>query len=384
MFPIKNIGNINRIAFLLLLVISFLFGNQHADAQTIGNWTFNSTLVGTPGSYNTVSNSDFSPSVPIRTFNGGTEYYGENGWPSGGINTSMYLEFSLTPSSGYQLDISSIVLTMRRSNTGSPAGSGPTSWSIRSSLDGFAADIASGSMTLTYANYTVTPGAAFTNRYTTVTFRVYGYNVSIGSGGNSRMVFDNIRVNGIGYLLPSRLGSFAANISAQKVNLAYTVYNVSAGDKYTIERSTDGSSFSGINTTTSATDAAEQSYTYTDDISNVSSSTGNIYYRLHLVNNTSNNYSSLAVVKASSSNTSIKAFATNKQLHINGSFPVAGNYQAFIYNSGGQQLGNFTLNAYAGYNTFTCSLDKAAPGSISIVQVKNNQGFLFSSRFIND
>src|SRR3954463_2770806 len=74
-------------------------------SQNIGNWTFNNTLTGTPGSYNTVTAADFSSAVPIHSFNGGTEYFGENGWPSGSINTSTYLEFSLTPSPGYQLDI---------------------------------------------------------------------------------------------------------------------------------------------------------------------------------------------------------------------------------------------------------------------------------------
>ncbi|MEP7277632.1 MAG: hypothetical protein ABI813_03220, partial [Bacteroidota bacterium] len=165
---------------------------RDTTAQSIGGWTFNNLLTGTPGLYNTISTADFSAGIPTRAFNGGTEYYGQNGWPSGALNTAKYLQFSLTPSAGYQLDISTLVLRIRRSNTGSPAGSGPTSWALRSSLDGFTTDIASGTMTHAYANYTVTPGTGFLNLYSTVVFRLYGYTASTGSGGNSRFVVDNI------------------------------------------------------------------------------------------------------------------------------------------------------------------------------------------------
>ena len=235
-------------------------------AQSIGNWAFNGILTGTPGLHNTVSNADFSASVPIHTFNGGTEYFGENGWPAGSINTSMYMQFSLTPLSGYQLDISTLVLSLRRSNTGSPAGSGPASWSLRSSLDGFTVDIATASMTHVYANYTVTPGSSFLNLYSTVTFRLYGYNTTISSGGNSRVVIDNITVNGIGYLLPVKPGALQAFIQEEKVNLTYTVYSTEKNSRYLIERSADGIHYTSISNTEETTASAEKQYAYTDDI----------------------------------------------------------------------------------------------------------------------
>ena len=253
---------------LIITLLTFIFlPGQKIFAQSIGNWTFNNVLTGTPGLFNTISSADFSVAVPIHSFNGGTEYFGENGWPSGSINTAMYMQFSLTPLSGYQLDISSLVLRLRRSNTGSPSGSGPTGWSLRSSLDGFATNIATGSMTLIYADYTVTPGAGFTNIYTAVTSRLYGYNASSGSGGNSRLVVDNIRANGIGYLLPVRLGSLTAAATTEKINLYYTVYNTEPGNHYIIERSTGDAGFTALHTTEENDDAAEKKYTYADDIS---------------------------------------------------------------------------------------------------------------------
>src|SRR4051812_20587226 len=66
-------------------------------SQTIGDWTFNNTLIGTHGTNNIVSTADFSGGIPTRSYNGGTEYFGESGWPSGSVNTSDYMEFSISP-----------------------------------------------------------------------------------------------------------------------------------------------------------------------------------------------------------------------------------------------------------------------------------------------
>ena len=115
-------------------------------SQAIGIWTFNGVLTGTGGAYNTASAASFSAGIPTKAFNSGIEYFGENGWPAGALDPNAYLQFSVTPNSGYQVDISSIVLRIRRSNTGSPAGSGPTAWALRSSIDGYAANIASNSL----------------------------------------------------------------------------------------------------------------------------------------------------------------------------------------------------------------------------------------------
>ncbi|MEO5593478.1 MAG: hypothetical protein ABIR15_16850 [Chitinophagaceae bacterium] len=358
---------------IVILPLIFLPG-QKTFAQNIGNWTFNNVLSGTPGLFNTVSSADFSASVPTRSFNGGTEYYGENGWPTGPINTSMYMQFSLTPLAGYQLDISSLILRIRRSNTGSPAGSGPTGWSLRSSLDGFAANIATGSMTLTYANYTVTPGAGFTNIYTAVTFRLYGYNASSGSGGSSRFVADNISATGIGYLLPVRLGLITASAAAKKINLSYTVYNTEQGNRYIIERSTDGTSFTALLTTEENDDAAEKKYTYADDISllNVAEQ---VFYRIRLRNNMgTDTYSGIITERIKSTPAPVKIFLSNNRLYVNGRFSAEGLYQADVYSISGQALTRISFTAANGYNNFILDLNKQLPAGC-IIRVCNNKGY---------
>lgn len=343
------------------------------SAQNIGNWTFNGLLTGVPGLFNTVAIADFSTGVPIHSFNGGSEYYGENGWPAGSINTAMYLQFTLVPLPGYQLDVNSIVLTLRRSNTGSPAGSGPTAWSLRSSLDGFATDIASGSMTYTYANYTATMGSSFLNLYTAITFRLYGYNAAVNPGGNSRLVVDNITVKGLGYLLPVQLGAFNAGITNQHASISYTVYNTQKADRYIIERSADGNSYEAVSMVTETANASAQHYTITDDLSALSSP--QFYYRLKLVSQTGPPvYSASILVKRTTAQPTVKLFMSNGYLHLDGTFAAGGHYQAIMYTAGGQVITHSDFVVTAGYNTIALPVNRklVAP---CLVRVCNSRGY---------
>ncbi len=370
----------SKALLLLFIAASGLFFSTTIFGQSIGNWTFNNTLTGTPGTFNTVSNADFSLSIPTRSFNGGTEYFGENGWPTGSINTSMYMEFSLTPLSGYQLDISSLVLKLRRSNTGSPAGSGPTSWSLRSSLDGFTTNIASNTMTHTYTTFTVTPGSGFTNIYSTITFRLYGYNTTVSSGGNSRFVIDNIGVNGIGYILPSKLGALTAAIAGKKVNLGWTIYQTQMNEHYTIERSMDGMNFYTAYTTEETGEYAEKRYAYTDDITQFAE-TDQLYYRLKLSpNNGVAVYSPVVLIKVNGS-TSVKAFIANQQLCITGNFPLTGKYCATVFNTSGQIITSILFSATNGYNAFTFALNRNLTGNY-VIRISNGSGYT-NSRLIH-
>src|SRR4051812_35517394 len=116
-------------------------------AQNAGNWSFNGTLYGTPVTSVTVSGMSLGSAIPASAYNSGTEWYGEGGWPAGAADPNAYLQFSLAPTAGHYLVLNAVKLTQRRSNTGTPMGSGPTSWSIRSSLDNYATDITTGTQT---------------------------------------------------------------------------------------------------------------------------------------------------------------------------------------------------------------------------------------------
>jgi hypothetical protein len=225
---------------MISLSIAFSY---NSSAQVIGNWHFNNTTNGTGGIYNSVSPATFSAAVPSTSFNGGSEYYGHNGWPTGGFDPAYYLEITLTPHTGYALNIQTLVLRIRHSNTGSSGGSGPTRFSLRSSLDNYAANISTGNVTGAYATYTITPGAAFNNLPVPVSFRIYGHDAVLYSGGNNRLVFDNIEVNAIGIVLPEKLVLFAAHTLNEAVRINYTVSNNISGTTYTLERSGDAKAY---------------------------------------------------------------------------------------------------------------------------------------------
>ena len=113
---------------------------------------------------------------------------------TGSIDASKYFEFSLTPSVGFTLNISSFTFGVGRS------GTGPRSFQWRSSLDSFAAPISGyttvhaalnqSSGVLTYAADATTSATNNTLTFPTpnyqnlagVTFRFYGYNAEAAGG----------------------------------------------------------------------------------------------------------------------------------------------------------------------------------------------------------
>jgi hypothetical protein len=232
----------------LALIVLCLLTAYSAKAQTAANWNFNGTLAGTPGSSITLTNPVFGSSIVSNTFNGSTEYYGQDGWPAGAIDPHAYLEFSVAGNTGYYLVLNTVTLVIRRSNTGSPAGAGPNSFSLRSSLDNYATDVYTGSMTYNYATYTISLPAAFQGIPSSVTFRVYGYNTTINSGGNSRFVYDNISVQG--QANPGTLAEQSIDLTAKagagSVDLSWSQQGFDPGTRYTVERSVNGADFTAI------------------------------------------------------------------------------------------------------------------------------------------
>ena len=89
------------------------------------------------------------------------------------LDLTQYNEFTITPNAGFALTLSSVSFNEYLDQT--PTGT--TNWHFRSSQDGFAADIASGTCTGTQQTPTITlPAANFTN-IGAVTFRFYLTNV---------------------------------------------------------------------------------------------------------------------------------------------------------------------------------------------------------------
>lgn len=98
---------------------------------------------------------------------------------------SSYFEFTLTPSAGYQFTLTGITYGARSTTTG------PSAFSWRSSADGFASDIASGTTLQNSTWATVNPAVTSLNSHDPVTLRLYGY----GYNGASTVSAVNWRID---------------------------------------------------------------------------------------------------------------------------------------------------------------------------------------------
>lgn len=301
------------------LLLLFSASQQEIKAQVIGNWNFNNITSGVAGPLNLVSTADFSSSVGSTAFNGSMEYYGHNGWPTGALDPDMYLQFTLVPNIGYALNINSMILRLRHSNTGSGGGSGPKQFSVRSSVDGFTADIASGSVTAAYANHTITAAPAVTAFIGAVTFRVYGYMSVLYSGGNNRFVFDNIEVSSIGVILPVKLISFTAQPQPGKVSIYYAHENADPAGRTIIERSLNGIDWVSITSNIHNSDKVNAHFT---DI-NPGNDYRTIYYRLKIDQRGEDFfYSRIQTIPVESQAGSIRASLKAGSLVLSGDIPA--------------------------------------------------------------
>jgi hypothetical protein len=355
-----------RYLWRVIIIISVLSQQTAIEAQVIGHWNFNNTTVGSTGLFNTVSVANFSPSIPTKAFNAGTEYYGHNGWPTGAIDTNCYLEFSLSPNAGYALNILSLILRMRHSNTGPSGGSGPTRFSVRSSIDGFTADIATGTLTGAYSTHTVSPGFSFSMLPTAVSIRVYGYMAVLYSGGNNRLVFDNIEVTALGVILPAQPVVLTAKSAPGKVLVEYSLENTSIGTNYSLERSADGYNFSVISYTVETVTNGPFTYKYTDIALPLESS--ELYYRLSVEEpNGKRLLSPMVSVKAVPARKRLLASHAHNVLHVSGIFPA--NAMLYIFNSSGICVYRQKLNGLETTQTIECSLSYLSKGLFHIAVI---------------
>jgi hypothetical protein len=334
-----------------VVAIFFLLTITGAKAQTAAAWNLNGvTSPTTLATGVTAGNVTLGSAISSGQFNSGQEYFGENGWPSGALDVNAYLQFSAGPGSGYFLNLNSLTITMRRSTTGS--GSGPQNFTVRSSLDGYTADLTTGTLTTSYQPINVPLPAAFQMLTGSVSFRVYGYNQVTTSGGSDRFVFDNISANGMttaGTLALQSLDLQAKTTSAG-IELQWQAEGALAGTNFMIERSTDGTNFTVISNT------ADQKFT---DLSAPKAS--QLYYRIQAQQpGEAAFYSNIATVTGSQATTTlIRSVATQgSTLQAALSFANAGDCRLTIWSRDGKPLYQQEISVAAGDKTIQLS-----PGS---------------------
>ena len=176
----------------------------------------------------------------------GNNRYSANNWTQGtSSNSNDYFYWTITPTSCNEIDFSSLEIAFERSS------SGPQNFALRSSVDNYASDI------WTY-NYTTTTlqsqtisfaSASFQNVTADVTFRIYGWSATSGSGTFS---INSFVFNGAVNALPSPVaGSISGTssvCSGSNSTLALSGYTGSIQ----WQTSNNNTAFSNINGATSA------------------------------------------------------------------------------------------------------------------------------------
>ncbi|WP_298116626.1 YDG domain-containing protein, partial [Flavobacterium sp.] len=156
------------------------------------NWNFTTASPSTNTVSNlTVSNLSQGNNNGITTLltstSASTGYLGSSGTSNAGAATrtgaldmaiSAYFEFTVTPQSGYIATLNSIAFGSRST------GTGPASYSLRSSLDNYATTIATGSLSTSsiWALYSSSVTGINSLNGSPITFRLYGHN---GTGSPS-------------------------------------------------------------------------------------------------------------------------------------------------------------------------------------------------------
>ena len=356
----------------IVLLITGLLIISKVSAQTAAAWTYNGTVTpSTTGANITASSTTLGSDIGSGAFNG-SEYYGEGGWPSGSIDLNAYLQVTVGPNSGYYMVLNSITMNLRRSTTGS--GSGPNSWSLRSSLDGYTTDLMTGSLTTSYQTLTYTLPAAFQSLTGPVTFRIFGYNQVTTSGGLNRFVTNGISIKGQAFTATLAVQSIdlTAKAEGKAIGLQWQTQGFSAGTELTLQRSVNGVDFSNVMplTGSSAVD---------DDVQ-----PGELYYRIAALSPDGSSYFSpvVAVTMPGSraGGQAIRGIATEGTavralLHL----PDAGSYQLCIRSIDGKALYNELVNVQAGDATADIAFG-ARPHGIYILTLTGH-GTMTSGEF---
>ncbi len=214
--------NIISTKYLIILLFSLLISN-FSWGQIL---TFEfSALSGNEASANSNSNdanlssSTISRGAGLTASNNAGRFNATN-WAltsiANAVSGNNYMEFTVTPNTGYQFSVSSIVIQLQRSATG------PRGIALRSSVDGYATNLdAEKSITDNTSTQTFTFTFTQTNSSSPVTYRIYMWaEASGGSGGPGDGTGNDIVVN----------GTVTATASAPEINIQGNSTTIADGD----------------------------------------------------------------------------------------------------------------------------------------------------------
>jgi hypothetical protein len=132
--------------------------------------------------------------------------YNANSWVSATFDPNKYYQFTLTPNAGYRIDFSSFAFNSQISSL-----TGPNAWAVRSSLDGFTANIGSPTSATAVTLSTISLSAATYQGITSaITFRIYGWGAT---SATSTFSINDFVFNGNVFVAPPTATFTKTNVS---------------------------------------------------------------------------------------------------------------------------------------------------------------------------
>ncbi|MVM40474.1 T9SS type A sorting domain-containing protein [Spirosoma sp. HMF3257] len=256
---------------LLLVLLELYSLTSFAQVET---YTFSSSDPGNQASKAVTSkdanitSSDITRGAGITPASA-TSSINASGWISTTQDANDYYEFTLTPNSGYQLNLTGLSLTERRSN------SGPTNYLIAYSIGGGAeVPVSTGTLSGTVDAAISTSFSVHTAQ--PIRFRIYAWGASSAAG--TLRLDQSLTVNGAAPL-PVKLISFTGQSSNKSVILNWATSWEEKNEGFEILRSTTATSFEKIGFVKGqATTQGLSVYSFTD--TNVDESSQLYYYQL--------------------------------------------------------------------------------------------------------
>ena len=202
--------SLNSFGQILTFEFSGLSGSETSATSNFNNLNINSSSIS--------RGTGLNPSNNAERFNA-------TNWAvtsiSNAISGNDYMEFTISPSSGFSFSVSSIEFNFQRSATG------PSAVALRSSVDNYNSNLDQ-EYSITDNTSTQTITFSFTQSYSSssITYRLYAYaEGTSGSGGIGDGTGNDINVNGnvISNTTVNNPSNFSAtSISSTEINLAAT------------------------------------------------------------------------------------------------------------------------------------------------------------------
>ena len=343
-------------------IASFNFSGSDGDEA---NWNSSSTANGVQACSMTRGNG-VTPVANADRFN-------SKGWTTGtSPDLNDYIQFIISPQTGYSVTISTISLQHQRSLTG------PKSFVIRTSRDNFGSD-ATNPATIPDVNTIQSSVFSFPSPITStsaITIRIYGYNAELENGtwgpGES-MDGNDLVVSGSFMILPVRFVNVRASLKANVIDVNWTNATESDLQYYIVERSRNGQQFSDLLTVPPMkNDGTSADYLIKD----AQPYNGANYYRIKAVEGNGHViYSRIVKIESNQAKASLSIYpnpvlaGSSIMVQINGL--VSGKYSLAIYNTAAQLVYSQDLSVSATSVTESLSLRNLQKGTY-ILQIKGS------------